>query len=169
MTPTIQINLPINKVVELFMDKSNFKEWKKDFISYEHISGIPGEVGAVTKLVSKRVTMFETITSKNFPAEIIEEYEHKRGVKTVMVHKASNRFISIAENRTLFEVEMAIIKVDGFLLKLMMKLMAGAGRKYAQDQLNQFKVFAEKQHTNEANPLKSSEHFRVYRKLNYTN
>ena len=47
---TLEINLPINKVVELFMDKNNFREWKIDFICYMHISGTPNEAGAITKL-----------------------------------------------------------------------------------------------------------------------
>jgi hypothetical protein len=34
------INLPINKVVELFMDKSNYKYWKKVFTGFEPLSGI---------------------------------------------------------------------------------------------------------------------------------
>jgi len=35
----VEINLPLNKVIELFMDKNNFKHWKKSFISYEHFDG----------------------------------------------------------------------------------------------------------------------------------
>jgi hypothetical protein len=144
MKPTIEINLPANRVFELFMNKTNFKEWKKDFISYEFISGTPGEVGAVTKLVYKRVTMFETITNKNFPNEIIAEYEHKRGEKTIMFHKASNHFASLSDNKTLLEVDMEITKIIGLLPKIIMTLMAGAGKRYAQTQLNQLKSFAEK-------------------------
>jgi hypothetical protein len=144
MKPSIEINLPINKVFELFMDKTNFKEWKKGFISYGHISGTAGEAGAVTKLVYKRVTMFETITGKNFPNEITAEYEHKRGEKTIMFHKASNHFTSLPDNRTLLEVDMKMTKIIGLLPKIIMTLMAGAGKRYAQTQLNQLKVFAEK-------------------------
>lgn len=141
---TVEINLPINKVVELFMDKNNFKEWKIDFISYEYISGTPNEVGAITKLVYKRFTMLETIVSKKLPNEIAEIFEHKRGDKTSMAHTASNRFTSLAENKTLFEIETEVTKVEGFFLKLIMTLMAGAGKKYAQKQLDRFKTFAEK-------------------------
>ena len=143
MNPSIEINLPINNVVELFMDKRNFKDWKKDFISFEHISGTPGEIGAVTKLVDKRVTMLETITSKNLPSEIVETYQHIRGEKTVMVHKTTYRFTPLAEDKTLFEAAMEVIKIEGFLLKLIMTIFAGAGRKQSQGQLNMFKVFAE--------------------------
>jgi hypothetical protein len=38
-----------------------------------------------------------------------------------------------------------MIKVFGLLPKIIMGLMKGAGNKYAQDRLNRFKVFAEKQ------------------------
>jgi hypothetical protein len=144
MKPSVEINIPINKVVELFMDKRTFKDWKKDFISYEHISGTPGEVGAVTKLVYKRVTMLETIISKNLPAEIVELYEHKQGDKTVMVHQSTYHFTSIAANKTHMEVIMETLKIEGFMMKLIMTIFAGAGRKYAQEQLDKFKVFAEK-------------------------
>jgi hypothetical protein len=90
----------------------------------------------------------------NLPAEIIEEYVHKHGDKTVMVHNASNRFTSTAQNRTLYEVDSEVTKVVGFLLKLIMGVMAGAGKKYAQDQLNMFKAFAERETT--TNDKKSS-------------
>jgi hypothetical protein len=144
MKPTIQIDRPIKDVVELFMDKKYFKEWKKDFIEFEPITGIPNEIGAVTKLVFKRVTMFETIISKKMPNEIITTYEHKRGEKTIMVHRVTNRFEALAENSTLLVVDTEIMKIDGLLFKLMMALMAGAGRKYSQTQLNQLKILAEK-------------------------
>jgi hypothetical protein len=145
MKPTVEVSLPIVKVVELFMDKNNFKEWKKGYISYEHISGTPNEVGAVTKLVYKDITMFETITSKKLPTEIKAEYEHKRGEKTVMMHTSTYHFSSLGDNKTLIEVDMVTTRVFGVLMKLIMTLMAGAGIKYAQEQLNMFKVFAEKQ------------------------
>jgi|SRR5712671_4101970 len=145
MKHTVEINLPINKVIELFLDKANFKDWKKDFISYEHIQGTPDEIGSSDKLVFKRVTLIETVTSKKLPSEISYEYEHKRGTKTIMIHKASNHFTLLQENKTLYELDSEITKIFGLLPKIIMGLMKGASNKYAQDQLNQFKLFAEKQ------------------------
>jgi hypothetical protein len=139
----VEINLPINKVVQLFIDKNNFKAWKKGFISYKHIHGIPGEVGALTKLVTKQGIMYERIVSMNLPAEIIETYEHKRGNKTTMIHKAVNHFVSLTENKTLVEVKTEVIEIHGVLMKFIIKVMARAGEKFSQDQLNQFKVFSE--------------------------
>ena len=70
-------------------------------------------------------------------------YEHKRGEEIIMIRKATNCFTSLAENKTLFEVDTELTEVNGILLKLIMKLMASAGKKYSQEQLNKFKRFVE--------------------------
>ena len=72
MKVAIEINAPTNIVVEVFMNKNNFKDWKKDFIRYENISGIAGEVGAITKLIGKREVMYEKIIPKNLPSELLK-------------------------------------------------------------------------------------------------
>ena len=140
---SIEINLPIGGLFPIFLDKSKFKSWKKDFIGYEPVSGIPGEPGAVTKLMYKRQTMLETIVTKNTPGEMIASYEHQQGGKTNMFNTVTNRFTSLSENKTLLEVETEITKIIGFLFKILIPLMAGAGKKYAQTQLNQLKLFSE--------------------------
>ena len=139
-----EINAPVQKTFELFLNKDHLKEWQKELISYEPISGISGEVGAVTRLSYKTVTIFETITYKNIPHEIRGMYDHKRGSKTIMIHNASNRFSLIGENKTLFELEMLDVEFVGFLPKLLSKLMGGMFEKYHQNEVDQFKVFAEK-------------------------
>jgi hypothetical protein len=143
MKISVELDLPINKVVDLFADQNNFRYWKKDFIRYEPVSGLSGEVGAVTRLIGKRGIMLETIVSKNLPSEIIQTYDHMRGEKTMMSHRAINRFVSLTPNKTLYELDSEVTQVKNFLMRLMLKLMAGAGKKYAQGQLDQFKAFAE--------------------------
>ena len=144
MKTEIVVNQPINIAFELYLDKNKFKEWKKDFIRYEQISGTTGNTGSVSKLFYKKFTLIETITSKKTPSELIANYEHQQGNNTMMFHTAKNQFTSLGDNRTLIEIESEVTKVNGFILGLIMKLMAGAGRKHAQEQLNQFKIFAEK-------------------------
>lgn len=139
-----EINLPAEKVFELFLNKDNLKEWQTELINYEIISGIPGEVGAVTKQIYKSVIIIETITSKNFPHEVNGFYDHKRETTTIMTHDTSNRFRSLGENKTLFELEMQNVKFVGFLPKLMSKLFGGMFEKYHQDEVDRFKLFAEK-------------------------
>jgi hypothetical protein len=140
---SIDINLSADKVYELFMDKSKFKFWKKDFIGFEPLSGIPGEVGAVTKLIYKRQTMVERIVSRTVAREMVAEYEHRQNGKTNMLNSVTNRFIALSGNQTRLEVENEIIKVKGVIFKLLIRIMLGAGKKYAQTQLNQLKVFSE--------------------------
>jgi hypothetical protein len=138
-----EINLPVEKVFELFLNKDNLKEWQTEVINFEHINGTPGEVGAVTKQNYKSVIIIETITSKKFPDEIRGLYDHKRGTTTIMIHESSNRFKSLGENKTLFELEMLNVEFVGFLPKLMSKLMGRMFEKYHQEEVDRFKLFAE--------------------------
>lgn len=39
----IEINKPIDKVIELFDNPANMKEWMEGLNSFEHISGTPGK------------------------------------------------------------------------------------------------------------------------------
>ena len=52
-TESIIINLPLERVVELFMNPDNYKHWMEGLQSYEAISGIQGEEGAKTKFSFK--------------------------------------------------------------------------------------------------------------------
>ena len=143
MKTEVVVNQPINKVFKLYLDKDRFKDWKKDFVSYEQLAGMAGQAGSVTKLVYKKFTMTETITSMNAPDEVVAEYEHTHGNKTMMFHTAKNSFTSLGGTRTLITVDSEITKVNGFIFGLIMKLMAGAGMKHAQEQLDRFKVVVE--------------------------
>ena len=143
-TVKTEINLPLDKVVALYTNYDNLKEWQTEFKSYELISGKPNEQGTVTKLVYKSITKIETITSQHLPAEISAEYEHIYGKKTMMIHVGTNRFTSLGENKTLYEIDMELTKFFGFLPKLMAKFMGGAVRKYYQTWVDKFKAFAEK-------------------------
>jgi len=138
------IDVPIRKAFQLFVDKDNLKHWQKDLIDYEHISGTPGEAGSVTRLNYKRVTMVETITSKAVPYELSATYEHKRGEKTVMIHKATTRFSQLEQNTTSYTMEMEFVQVFGFIPRIMMALMGGATTRYYQNLALQFKAFSEK-------------------------
>ena len=46
----IEINLPLKKVIELFDNSENLKKWMPDLVSFEHLSGEPGQVGAKSKM-----------------------------------------------------------------------------------------------------------------------
>ena len=141
-TAEVAINLPVNKVVELFDNPDNMKNWMEDLQSFETISGTPGQEGAKAKLhfkMGKReIEMVETITKRNLPEEFTGTYEAK-GVFNI----AKNSFIPIDDNRTKYVTEQEF-QFKGFM-KLMGAVMPGAFKKQTLKYMNAFKEFAEKQ------------------------
>ena len=137
-----EINLPIARVVELFDDPENLKHWQPGLISFEPISGTPGQPGAKSRLkykMGKRdIEMIETITVRNLPDEFSGTYEAK-GVFNIV----KNYFRAVSENKTKYISENEF-QFKGFM-KLIGFLMPGAFRKESEKYLQQFKEFAEKQ------------------------
>jgi hypothetical protein len=137
-----EINLPIARVVELFDDPENLKHWQPGLVSFEPISGTPGQPGAKSRLkykMGKRdIEMIETITVRNLPDEFSGTYEAK-GVFNIV----KNYFKPISESKTKYINENEF-QFKGFM-KLIGFLMPGAFRKESEKYLLQFKEFAEKQ------------------------
>ena len=137
----IEINQPIDKVVELFDNPANMKEWMEGLISFEHISGTPGKVGAKSKLKFKtgkrEMEMIETVTVRNLPHEFSGTYEAK-GVHNIV----TNKFISLSNNKTMLTNEQEF-QFKGFM-KIVAFLMQGAFKKQSLKYMTAFKTFAEK-------------------------
>ena len=140
-TSEIEINSPIDKVIELFDNPDNMDKWMKGLQSFEPISGKPGQVGAKSRLKFKmgkrEIEMIETITVRNLPDEFSGTYDAK-GVFNIV----KNRFISLPNNRTKYISEQefqfsGIMKIIGFL-------MPSAFKKQSMKYLCDFKNFVEK-------------------------
>ena len=73
------IDRPLDRVVELFNSVENLKEWQDGFVSFEHLSGEPGEIGAKSKLVylmnNRDMELIQTILSNNLPDEFTGHYQ----------------------------------------------------------------------------------------------
>jgi carbon monoxide dehydrogenase subunit G len=136
----ITINLPIKKVIELFDNSENLKHWQPGLISFEHLSGEPGQAGSKARLVykmgKKELIMIETITRKNLPFEFSGTYEAK-GV----FNEVKNYFTPIGTDKTKYSMDNEF-KFKG-LMKLFAFLIPGAFKKQSQKFLEQFKAFAE--------------------------
>lgn len=134
------INLPVPRVVELFDDPENLKFWMPGLVSFEHVSGTPGQAGAKSKLVyqmgKRKIEMIETITVRNLPDEFSGTYEAD-GVWNGVV----NHFIPEFHNKTRYVSEQEF-KFTGFM-KIIAFLMPGAFKKQSQKYLEDFKRFAE--------------------------
>ena len=138
-TSEITINLPRERVIELFDNPDNMHKWQPGLESFEHISGEAGQPGATSRLKYKmgkrEIEMIETITSRNLPDEFSGTYEAK-GVWNNVV----NRFY--AEGDKTRWVAEHDFKFGGFM-KLMGWIMPGAFTKQTRQIMEQFKEFAE--------------------------
>ncbi|MEO9851259.1 MAG: SRPBCC family protein [Reichenbachiella sp.] len=139
-TVDITIDRPRSEVIELFDNPDNMSKWQPELVSFEPLSGVPGQPGAKSKLhykMDKRdVEMIETITKNNLPDELAATYETK-GVYNVI----SNRFEVLNENQTKWVSENEF-QFTGFM-KVMGIFMKGAFPKQTLKFMNQFKAFAE--------------------------
>lgn len=139
-TVDIIIDLPRPKVVQLFDNSENMHKWQPDLVSFDHISGEPGQSGAKSKLhykMGKReIEMIETITENGLPSSMSSTYETK-GVFNII----SNRFEEISEKQTRWVSENEF-QFSGFM-KLMGIFMKSAFPKQTLKFMQQFKTFAE--------------------------
>lgn len=138
---TIVIDLPRDKVIELFDNADNMPKWQKGLQSFEHLSGKPGQVGAKSKLVylmgSRRLEMIETITRRDLPDAFDGTYDVE-GVHNVV----ENRFSELGPDRTLWESH-NVFEMKSLVMKVVAFLMPGMFRKQSQKYAEDFKAFAE--------------------------
>ncbi|MEB8330525.1 SRPBCC family protein [Flavobacteriaceae bacterium KMM 6897] len=141
-TVSIDIDKPIDKVIDLFDNPDNLKKWMEGLQSFEHLSGTPGQVGARSKLVYKMgkrdIEMIETVTVRKLPQEFSGTYEAE-GVFNIV----KNKFVQLSDTRTKY------ISEQEFEFKGMMKivafLMPWAFKKQSMKYLKAFKQYAEGQ------------------------
>lgn len=141
-TCEITIDKPVNRVIELFDNPDNMKYWMKGLESFEHISGTPGQPGAMSKLKFKmgkrEMELIETIITRNLPEEFSGIYE-ANGV----FNEVKNKFMPVSENATRYITENHF-EFKGFM-KIIAFIMPGAFKKQSVKYLKAFKEFAENQ------------------------
>lgn len=140
---SIDIHLPRDRVVALFDDTANLKRWMPGLRAFEHQSGIPGEVGAKSRLTFKdgarEFAMTETVTLRQLPERFDGTYEMPG------VHNAvQNRFIVVGAEHTRWEQDTEF-RFDGLMMKLMALVAPGMFRKQTMSFMEKFKEFAESQ------------------------
>lgn len=141
-TCSVDINVPITKVVELWADEAHFDKWQDGFQSITHLEGEPNAVGAKSRILleqgKRKMELTETLLSNNLPAEKKALYEHIH-----MVNTQTSRFEQINELQTRYISEVEYTKFNGFMPKLMARLFPGMFKKQSQKWMDQFKEFAE--------------------------
>ncbi|MEO8209312.1 MAG: SRPBCC family protein [bacterium] len=140
-TLEIEIDKPIDKVIEIFDNPDNMDKWMEGLQSFKHLSGTPGQPGAKSELKFKmgkrEIDMVETILVRNLPDEFTGTYEAK-GVFNIV----QNKFISLPGNKTKYITEQEF-KFTGYM-KIIGLLMPGAFKKQSMKYLKDFKNYAEK-------------------------
>jgi hypothetical protein len=139
-TTEVEINLPRDRVIQLFDNTENLKKWQEGLQNFEHIEGEAGQEGAKSKLkykMSKReIEMVETITKRNLPDEFISTYETK-GVW----NEVKNFFTEEGDDKTKWRLDTEF-KGSGFM-KILMFFSPGMFKKQTLKSMNDFKAFAE--------------------------
>lgn len=139
----VDIDLPRDRVVQLFDNAETLKEWQDGFVSREHVSGVPGATGSKTRCRyqsgKREIVLIETIITRDFPDEFTALYEAKE-----MTNTMSNKFSALSENSTRYVAEINYIKLNGFRVRIMATLFPGMFRRQTQKWLDQFKSFCER-------------------------
>jgi uncharacterized membrane protein len=139
-TVEIEIESPVEKVVELFDNPDNMNKWMDGLQSFEHLSGAPGQPGAKSRLKFKmgkrEIEMIETITVRDLPKEFSGIYETKGVYNSV-----KSSFSPLPGNKTRYSSEQEF-QFSGFM-KIMAFLMPGAFKKESVKYLAAFKKFVE--------------------------
>lgn len=138
----LDLDLPRDRVVELFDDPNNLQKWQPTLISFELISGETRQVGAKSKLRYREgrdeLEMVETITSRNPPDEFTGTYETK-GVW----NRVRNKFVEIGPDKTrwAFETE---FRCSGFM-RFVSLIVPSTFKSASLKNMHRFKAFAEHQ------------------------
>jgi hypothetical protein len=139
-TTKIDINLPIDRAIELFDNADNLSKWQPELLSFKHLSGEPGQEGAKSRLLyqmgKREIEMIETITKNDLPREFSGTYE-TRGAKNWI----SNRFSRIDDNQTKWIADNEFI-FSG-IMSIMSIFMRSAFPKQTLKYMQQFKEFTE--------------------------
>lgn len=142
-TVEVEINKPLNRVIELFDSEENAFKWMEGLESWDQISGTPGEPGAKSKMkfdIKGRVMeMVETIEEKNLPERMVMNYTAK-GV----FNRVVNRFEAVGEEKTHYITEQEF-QMKNVFMKIMGFLMPGMFKKQSNKFLQDFKAFCESQ------------------------
>lgn len=133
------IDLPREKVAELFVKPEHLKGWQKGFKSINYTKGETGETGSEAELVfemgKREMKMKQEILENKLPDFIKFRFEN-RGVENIQVNRLETK-----DGKTHYVVDNTF-NFSG-IMKLMGWLMPGAFKKQSQKYMDDFKAYAE--------------------------
>lgn len=140
-----KFELAINKsraeVWKAFDNADNMKKWQPSLISFEPVSGIPGQPGAISKLKysenNREFVLTEKITFRDEPKQFDGVYENEFSDNTI-----KNTFIEHGKDQTLWVMETEFL-FKTFLMKIMGPLMKKSFVTRTQQDMQRFKEMVE--------------------------
>lgn len=139
-TQDIIVNVPRQRFIELFDNAENMQRWMDGLLSFEPLTGVPGQAGATSKLTFKRgrgtMEMVETIVRRELPDHFDGNYDAK-GVHNI----CENQFIDVDGTSTKW-VAHNIFEMKGFM-KVIGLLFGASFPKESYKSMEAFKAFAE--------------------------
>lgn len=137
----IEVDLPREALLELLSNPEQMVHWQQGLLSFQPLSGEPGQEGAQMELQyqmgKRRLVMVETVLKRNFPEEYHLTYDAK-GVHNIQ----KNYFEALGTGRSRWISE-SEFQFSSFPMKLMGMFMPGAFRKQSRAAMQAFKEFAE--------------------------
>ena len=135
----VTINVPRERVLELFDSRENMYKWQEGLQSHEHLEGEPGQPGAKMKLVydnnGRKIEMVETITTRNLTDVLSAVYESTN----VWNLNESLFYEERDQTRWVNDTE---FRCKGFM-RFMTIFMPGMFKRQTLKSMNDFKAFAE--------------------------
>ncbi|MEL6536019.1 MAG: SRPBCC family protein [Bacteroidota bacterium] len=140
-TTVVEINCPIDQVVEFFDSQENYPHWMEGLVRHTVVSGTFGQPGTKSELefqLGKRgFKMTEQVLERNFPAEYLVRYQTP-GVENLV----KSKFQSTPEGKTKYLSENEF-QFKGFM-KIIAWLMPGSFKKQSLKYQTDFKQFVER-------------------------
>ena len=143
-TLSIEIDLPREKVIELFEDPDNLAKWQSGFLSHEHLSGEPKHADAKSRITfgtpDQRIEFIETITEYNLPDNLSTTLQGPQRMNI-----AHHRFTEIGPNaeRTRWACTVGY-QLKGLKIRLMTIFNPGVFRRQNEAYMGLFKAFCER-------------------------
>ncbi|WP_228852059.1 SRPBCC family protein [Aegicerativicinus sediminis] len=140
-TSEIIINSPIENCIEKFRAADHVKHWQRGLISFEHISGEPGQFASKTKMLYKfgarKMELLETIVKNNLPHEFHATY-HANGI----TNNQENYFDEFATGKTKWVCKNEFIPLN-FTMRMMITFMPKGFKNQTMRYMKDFKNYVE--------------------------
>ena len=139
-TVDIDILASREKVIQIYMDRKHFNDWRFTAVDEKVLAGEPGRVGAsiqLTRKIGNQVeTVIETLESNSLPDDLTYTISAPQ-----LWQRSRNSFIQSAPNKTTWIMENDF-KCAG-IHKVISLLAPGRFRKQSLQEMQRFKRFCE--------------------------